>query len=153
MKVSQHVEHLLRQGRSPKDLLELGFPKRVVTRVRKQLREEKAAQQVKAARGRGKAIDQGEPSVDAADAVATLQQKLVALESNLKELHRRVEGLEATGAEDASLAELEARLNGTPILGLRQRFKCDCGASGFVATHIQCTKCGRETWWGWFPKQ
>jgi len=41
MKITEHVEHLLRQGRKPKELIELGFPKSVVTRVRRQLREEK----------------------------------------------------------------------------------------------------------------
>jgi len=39
MKVSKHVERLLRQGKKPKELVELGFPKRVVTRVYRQLRE------------------------------------------------------------------------------------------------------------------
>lgn len=53
---------------------------------------------------------------------------------------------------EALLGDTEARLDSTPALGLKQRFKCSCGASGFVALHIQCTKCGRETWWGWFPK-
>jgi len=22
-----------------------------------------------------------------------------------------------------------------------------------VALHIQCTKCGKETWWGWWPEK
>ena len=37
MKVTEHVERLLRQGRKPKELIELGFPKSVVTRVRRQM--------------------------------------------------------------------------------------------------------------------
>ena len=36
MKVTEQVEHLLQQGRKPKELVELGFPKSVVTRVRRQ---------------------------------------------------------------------------------------------------------------------
>jgi len=107
MKVAEHVEHLLRQGKKPKELVELGFSKQVVTRVRRQLREEKAAQQVKVARS----------------------------------------------TESFSVEDLESYLDGIPALGLRHRFKCDCGASGFVAVRIECTKCGRETWWGWFPNQ
>jgi hypothetical protein len=43
MKASKHVEKLLRQGRNPKELVELGFPKSVVTKVRRQLKKEKAA--------------------------------------------------------------------------------------------------------------
>ena len=51
MKVTEHVEYLLRQGRKPKELVELGFPKLVVTRVRRQLRKHKAAPQTKVPRG------------------------------------------------------------------------------------------------------
>ncbi len=47
MKVTEHVEQLLRQGRKPKELIELGFSKSVVTRVRRQLREEKATSEKK----------------------------------------------------------------------------------------------------------
>jgi len=47
MKVTEHVEHLLRKGYKPKELVELGFPKRVVSRVRRQLKEEKASPQRK----------------------------------------------------------------------------------------------------------
>ena len=36
MKTTEHVEYLLRQGRKPKELLELGFPKQVITRVRRE---------------------------------------------------------------------------------------------------------------------
>lgn len=46
MKVTEHIEELLRQGRKPKELIELGFPKSVVTRVRRRLRDEKAASRV-----------------------------------------------------------------------------------------------------------
>ena len=47
MKVTKHVEHLLRQGRKPKELIELGFPKSIVTKVRRQLRKEKTIPQTK----------------------------------------------------------------------------------------------------------
>lgn len=47
MKVTKHVEQLLRQGRKAKELVELGFTKSVVTRVRRQLKQEKATPQTK----------------------------------------------------------------------------------------------------------
>ena len=31
-------------------------------------------------------------------------------------------------------------------------YKCKCGASGLVAMHIKCTKCYKDSWWGWVPK-
>ena len=55
MKVTEHVEHLLKQGRKPKELVESGFPKSVVTRVRRQLGKEKAAPQTKVPGGTAQA--------------------------------------------------------------------------------------------------
>ncbi len=51
MKVTEHIEHLLRQGRKPTELMELGFPKSVVTRVRRQLKDEKTGLQPKTPKG------------------------------------------------------------------------------------------------------
>ncbi len=35
----------------------------------------------------------------------------------------------------------------------RGAFTCDgCGAVGWVATHVRCTACGRNTTWGFHPK-
>jgi hypothetical protein len=149
MKVSKHVEKLLRQGRNPKELVELGFPKSVVTRVHRQLKEEKAARGPKAAKGRAEGKGRPQPPPVSSDEITPIQQRLASLESEIKELETRVEVLEAIGRD---LESMEARLDGTPALGIRSRFTCSCGASGFVALHIQCTKCGKETWWGWFPK-
>jgi predicted RNase H-like nuclease (RuvC/YqgF family) len=150
MKVSKHVEQLLRQGKKPKELVELGFPKSVVTRVHRQLREEKAALQPKTPKGRAEAKSRFQPSLTVPVEMAPIQQKMASLESEIRELEARVEALEAIGTE---LEDIEDRLDETPAVGLRHRFKCDCGASGLVALHIQCTKCGRESWWGWSPKQ
>lgn len=149
MKVTEHVEHLLRQGRKPKELVELGFPKQVVTRVRRQLRDEKTASQPITQKGKAKAESHSQSAVTPLAKTAPVQPKPESLESKVQQLESRVKALEGLGAE---LEDIETRVSGTPALGLKHRFKCDCGASGFVALHIQCTKCGRETWWGWFPK-
>jgi len=55
MKVTEHVEHLLRQGRRVKEVVELGFPKSVDTKVRRQLRKEKATRQTKVPEGTAQA--------------------------------------------------------------------------------------------------
>jgi len=150
MKMREHVRLLLKQGRSPKELIELGFPKAVVTKVQRQLKTEKAALQPKTAKSRGDGKGQPQAPAGSAAQIATIEPKLASVESEIRELETRVEVLEATGT---NVKDMEARLDNTPAVGLRYRFKCDCGASGLVALHIQCTKCGRETRWGWFPKQ
>ena len=152
MKTIEHVEYLLRQGKKPKELLALGFPKQVITRVRRRLREEKAVQQAKVPKGGGQAKGRPQPSLATEESGVTVEEKLAVLGSDLKELKGRLALLEGTVAESPTLEDLNTRLDGTPALGLKHRFQCECGASGFVALHIQCTKCGRETWWGWFPK-
>ena len=41
----------------------------------------------------------------------------------------------------------------TPGHGLRKTFVCEqCAAKGSVAAKIQCTSCGDESWWGWWPE-
>jgi hypothetical protein len=153
MKVTQHVEHLLRQGRDPQELVELGFPKSVVTKVRRQLREEKRAGHARATKAMSREKGHAVAPAVSADNMVAIPERLSSMESSLKALEQRIGKLEAASTEVVSPDDLYALLDGTPALGLRRCFKCDCGASGFVAVRIKCTKCGRETWWGWFPKQ
>jgi hypothetical protein len=149
MKVSEHVEQLLRQGRKPKELVELGFSKQVVSRVRRRLREEKRASQPRTGKSKGKGESRCQSTVALPAETALVAPKLGSLESKIQQLESRMETLEALGAD---LEDIETRINGTPALGLKHHFKCDCGASGYVAVRIKCTKCGRETYWGWWPK-
>jgi len=150
MKVTEHVEHLLRQGRKPKELVELGFSKQVVTRVRRRLREEKTTPQPRTEKGKDRGESHSQSTVTPHMETAPVPPKLGSLESKIQQLESRVEALEALGAE---LEDIETRINSTPALGLKHHFKCDCGSSGYVALRIKCTKCGRETWWGWHPEQ
>jgi len=149
MKVTEHVELLLRQGHKPRELIQLGFSKNVVSRVRRKLKMEKAAEGVKVPAERVRENAHAKESVSASSDMTQVLQKLESLESKIQQLESRVEALEALGAE---LENIETRINGTPALGLKHHFRCDCGSSGFVALRIKCTKCSKETWCGWFPK-
>ena len=51
MKTTDHVEYLLRQGKKPKELMALGFPEQVITRVRRLLKEEEVIQHAKVPEG------------------------------------------------------------------------------------------------------
>ena len=149
MKVTEYVERLLRQGKKPKELIELGFPKSVVTKVRRQLRVEKAAPQSRTQ----KVTEVGSRPRSAVTPLVEAtpdQPRPGSLESKVQQLESQLDVLEAIIAE---LGNIETRLDGIPTLGLKHDFKCDCGASGFVAVHIKCTKCGRDTYWGWWPKK
>ena len=99
MKVTEHIEHLLRQGRKPSELVELGFPRSVVTRVRRQLREQKAALHPKVPKGKADAKTRSQASVGSPAEMAPIQQKLASLESALQ----KVANLAETAADVAAL--------------------------------------------------
>lgn len=153
MKTTEHVEHLLRQGRKPKELLGLGFPKNVITRVRRKLREEKDSQLAATSKREATAESESQTTAVLVEPPRAIVETLKSVDRKFAELEDRLSAIDAARAEYASLEDVNARLAGTPGVGVRNRFKCECGASGFVAIPIQCTKCGRQTWWGWYPKK
>lgn len=54
---------------------------------------------------------------------------------------------------EGDIEDLAVCLREVPSRGLREQFTCECGAKGMVALSIKCTKCEKETWWGWWPKE
>ena len=79
MKITEHVEHLLRQRRKPKELIELGFPKRVVTRVRRQLREEETVPRSRTQKG-GVEVTPPVEMTDVQPSLESLEGKVQLLE-------------------------------------------------------------------------
>lgn len=143
MKTTAHVERLLRQGKKPKELLALGFPKRVVTMVRRRLREEKSSQVAKLAKG-GRRAKSHLLSSDPEESRHATVPRPAASDREFNELTRRVELLEGKAVGIATLKNWQEALDATPALGLKNHFQCDCGASGFVALHIQSPSVGEK---------
>lgn len=220
MKVTEHVEHLLRQGRKPKELIDLGFPKSVVSRVRRRLREEKAAKEAKMPRETNLAKRHRETVAEPRDSMAAIEQKMDSVEKDLQRLGSLMNALPevtilATAARklgsyrhetcpyqkdgvctlwtwsseddippgvgepvaaderqsewyikpsalycalcpipfEERLDDVEDKLVGNPLWGARD-ITCDgCGSKGLVAIKIMCTKCRRETYFGWWPEK
>jgi len=85
------------------------------------------------------------------------------------DLANRVAGLEATVSQGAAgiqgilaqLQELSSKvegmmtgMQGTVGYGARQTFVCSsCQNQGHVAAKLNCTACGEDNWWGWWPPQ
>lgn len=151
MGVTDHVYELLRKGHKAKELLELGFSKNAISRARQKIRTEREAERAKVPQHKPREVpDPQRGSITGNDSITQIQ-KLTSLESQVAELHDLLRTLEIERATYVTAAQFEARVDGTPLLGLRKRFKCDCGIEGYLAVHIRCTDCGRETWFGWFP--
>jgi len=86
MKVSEHVKRLLRQGQKPKELIELGFPKSVVTRVRRQLKEEKATSQKQEPERAPGAETQAQTPPESPETIATMWQKVQSMANDLQRI-------------------------------------------------------------------
>lgn len=113
MKATKHVEHLLRQGRKPKELVELGFSKSVVTKVRKQLSKEKAGLQTKMPKGVVEAENRPEPLASATE-MARTQSRPVSAEGEPQKVGKLMK----------ALPELAALMAAAQDLGTRRRQNC-----------------------------
>lgn len=79
--------------------------------------------------------------IEARAAIARLQQGMQALTTHLQ-------------AVTGQLQAVSDNLQGTPGYSLQKTFTCgSCHNTGFVATLIRCTACGKESWWGYWPPQ
>jgi len=93
MKVSKHVERLLRQGKKSKELIELGFPKSVVTRVRRKLRREKATLRAKVPEGTARGVSRVRTTAEMTDQTAAMWQKPQSIANDLQEVDSLVKSL------------------------------------------------------------
>jgi len=51
------------------------------------------------------------------------------------------------------LQAISSDLQRTLGYAIQKMFKCQsCGSQGLVASQILCSKCGNESWWGWWPR-
>jgi len=221
MKVTKHIEQLLRQGWKRKELIKLGFPKPAVARVDRQLREEKAALKAKAPKGTAQAENHLKTQPESPETIATIWQKVQSMANDLQRIDSIIQALpkvavlmvvaqelgtyrrencpyqedgvcilrawssqadipqdigEPVFVENERSAwyikptpfccaictavlkdrvdDVENQAFDTPLWGARYRITCEgCHSKGWVAIRIKCTKCGRETWRGWQPKQ
>ena len=76
---------------------------------------------------------------------STMETRLASLEQTVREL--RAELARSSKRRDL----LETRIDALPLAGLRESFRCWCGAHGFVAVKVVCTGCGGETAYGRWP--
>jgi hypothetical protein len=59
----------------------------------------------------------------------------------IKEINSRLDGI-------------MGHLQGTVGYGARHGFLCrNCQSRGYVAARLNCTACGEENWWGWWPRK
>jgi ribosomal protein L37E len=127
VKVTEHVERLLRQGKKPKELVELGFPKRVVTRVHRQLRKEKTAVQTKVPEVAPQTKTQLQTPPESPEEIATIWQKVQSMANDLQ----RIDSL------TQALSEVTVLMVAALEFGIYRHETCPYQKDGF---------CYRQTW-------
>ncbi len=92
---------------------------------------------------------------------ANTAQRLDAMEERIGELAFKIErssynvqpGREEIAQIRNELRELAREANHRPQ-GLQDEFLCEhCKAKGTMAVFTKCTSCGREGWFGWWPRK
>jgi hypothetical protein len=119
-----------------------------------------------------------EPIPMAPPQVSTLSEDLNSIHKSIKELTARLGRVEnaiirleqlekkinnnnpapdqsaAIRKLESKIAEIESNLSDSLSYKIRRKFECGhCHTKGFVAVNVRCTKCGKETWSGWYPKK
>ncbi len=90
-----------------------------------------------------------------------LTSRLDQVDGAMADIHLTVKPLpqnvqDATdGIQEVSsrVERISADLQRTLGYAIQKVFKCQsCGSEGFVANQVLCSKCGNESWWGWWPR-
>ena len=104
------------------------------------------------------------PPVAAADSGALqgtidqLSQRLAQLESSMQQSEQLRSDFQAWVVQlqtiTSTVESLMVSLQGTVGYGAHQNFVCSsCQSQGNVAAKLNCTACGEENMWGWWPPQ
>ena len=161
------VARLLSEGIAPAEVVRRGYNRSTVYKVNKRLQQPSAPNNedgAKAITDSGldpvleadpeimelrKAIRRAELEQQLADlkAPTRFEPRLVTIEKTAASITKAVEGM----LED--LEDLEQQVEGSPFSGLREEFRCECGAKGFVQARVCCTACGQEAGYGWWPQE
>lgn len=94
----------------------------------------------------------------AQDSVAGLTERLGKIESALGRFDPKGDICCDAGsgkpdkAVENQLKEITRCVQKTLGYNISKTFKCrSCAGIGMVAIRVKCTKCGKESWWGWWP--
>jgi len=99
------------------------------------------------------------------DGLADLRARLSKLEAQV--INMENQSSPNAGARDAAKGTLQQinnvakqievlteGLRTTPDYNLGKTFNCaSCNSNGTIAIKVRCTSCGKENWWGYWPKK
>ena len=166
MAKENEIAGLLSQGIAPAELVRKGYARGTVYKVRRRLEQPGTAQE----NGETPAVADPEldPALEADPEIMELKKAIrkTELEQQLADLQAptrfepRLSTVEKTVSSVTTtvkgmledVEDLRQQVEGSPVSGLREKFRCSCGQTGFVAVHVRCTSCRAETTYGWQPE-
>ena len=88
-------------------------------------------------------------------AIVDLANRVASLEATVSQGAAGIQGILAQLQELSSKVEgMMTGMQGTVGYSARQTFVCSsCQSQGHVAAKLNCTACGEDNWWGWWPPQ
>ena len=88
-------------------------------------------------------------------AIVDLANRVASLEATVSQGAAGIQGILAQLQELSSKVEgMMTGMQGTVGYSARQTFVCSsCQNQGHVAAKLNCTACGEDNWWGWWPPQ
>lgn len=88
-------------------------------------------------------------------AMVDLANRVASLEATVSQGAAGIQGILAQLQELSSKVEgMMTGMQGTVGYSARQTFVCSsCQNQGHVAAKLNCTACGEDNWWGWWPPQ
>jgi len=88
-------------------------------------------------------------------AMVDLANRVASLEATVSQGAAGIQGILAQLQELSSKVEgMMTGMQGTVGYSARQTFVCSsCHNQGHVAAKLNCTACGEDNWWGWWPPQ
>jgi hypothetical protein len=106
VKVTKHIEQLLRQGRKPKELIDLGFAKATVTREYRRLKEEKTTIKAKTPEGTAQAETPLSTLPESPETIAAIWQKVQSMANDLQRIDSLIQALSEVSIMIAATCEL-----------------------------------------------
>ncbi len=89
----------------------------------------------------------------ALERMSQLETKMEQLSGSLSQVPANMQQMAARFQEiRGQVEDIVGCLKLTPGLAAKKTFQCGhCRTKGYVAVHVQCTQCGKNTLMGWWP--
>ena len=100
------------------------------------------------------------------DTIEELSERLKKLEKSVENLQKQ-NGNSSKAVDKHSKSTMDCfdklneqvmtiseQLKGTAGYNINKTYTCrQCGSLGIVGIRVRCNQCGKEDWWGWWPKK